>query len=163
MSLRSFLCSLVLLSSLLGDGVLLETKTAHAQFIGDRPNRGGRRNIEINIHGQAYYGFGWYDRFDNYAPYYNTYAIGPGFSMLFPVVQNGFIPSINNAFYVGFFTDFFDTLGIGSFAVTTTLSRFTTAPAAIVPFWMSVIGGLCGAGQPVPFSAMSLVARGRIL
>ena len=106
MSLRSFVCSLVLLSALVGDSAILETKVAHAQFIGDRPFRGGRRNIEINIHGQAYYGFGWYDSLDGYAPYYNTYAIGPGFSMLFPVVQNGFIPSINNAFYVGFFADF---------------------------------------------------------
>lgn len=94
MRLRSFLCSLVLLATLLG------TQVAHAQFIGDRPFNGGRRNIEINLHANTYYGFDWYG-----GNYYSPYTIGPGFSMLFPVVQNGFIKTINDAFYVGFFTD----------------------------------------------------------
>ena len=49
MRLRSFLCSLVLLTALVGDSVLLETKVAHAQFIGNRPQRGGRRNIENGL------------------------------------------------------------------------------------------------------------------
>lgn len=101
MRLRSLLCSLVVLSALVGDVALFDKQEAHAQFIGDRPFSGGRRNIEINIHGNAYYGFDWY--YSN--PYYNSFAVGPGFQMLFPVVQNGFIKTINNAFYVGFFTD----------------------------------------------------------
>jgi hypothetical protein len=89
-----------------GDSTILETKVAHAQFIGNRPFSGGRRNIEINVHGNVYYGFDWYDTLDGYNAYYNDYAVGAGFHMLFPIVQNGFIRSINNAFYLGFFTDF---------------------------------------------------------
>jgi len=101
MRLRSFLCSLVLLTALVGDSTFLDGNLAHAQFIGDRPFSGGRRNIEINLHAQTYYGYDWYGEV-----YSSPYTIGPGFSMLFPVVQNGFIRTINDAFYVGFFTDF---------------------------------------------------------
>lgn len=106
MSLRSLVFSVVLLSALVGDSALLDTKVAHAQFIGDRPSN-ERRQIELNIHGGAYYGFNWYDSLDNGGfVYYGGYAVGPGLQMLFPVLHRGFIPSINNAFYLGFFTDF---------------------------------------------------------
>jgi hypothetical protein len=106
MGLRSLLCSLVIVSALIGDCAFLDNKVAHAQFIGDKPFSGGRRPIEINLHGQVYYGFDWYDGLDGYNPYYTPYAVGAGFSMLFPVIQNGFISTINDAFYIGFFTDF---------------------------------------------------------
>lgn len=111
MHLRSFLCSLVLLAVVAGDSQLLNLGQAHgAALIIDRPLAGSfngrRRNIEINIRLPAlYYGFGWYD-YRLGRRYYGEYGIGPGFQMLFPVGQNGFIPTINNAFYVGFFTDF---------------------------------------------------------
>lgn len=111
MKLRSVLCALILLSVVAGDCDYFHIGEAHADFIADRPFRGGRRNIEINLHLSGYYGYGWYNdcgayRGYNDCAYWGSYAVGPGFQMLFPVVQNGFIPSINNAFYVGFFTDF---------------------------------------------------------
>lgn len=111
MNLRALVFTLVLLGVVVSDGAQLipSPREAHAQFIADKPFRGGRRNIEINIRLNSYYGYGWYrDDFcgGRYCGYYGSYGIGPGFQMLFPVVQNGFIPSINNAFYVGFFTDF---------------------------------------------------------
>lgn len=87
----------------------LGTAQAQARFVADRPYSGGRRPIELNLRMNAYYGYGWYDSIDSFRRgygYYGGYAVGPGIQMLFPVVKNGFIPSINNAFYVGFFTDF---------------------------------------------------------
>jgi hypothetical protein len=39
------------------------------------------------------------------APYYNPVGVGPGVQMLFPIVQNGLIPRLNNALYLGFFFD----------------------------------------------------------
>lgn len=110
-TLRIAICSLVVFAVLLSDGIhVIPTPTdAQAQFIADKPFRGSRRNIEINLRLSTYYGYGWYaDDYcgGRYCGHYGSYGIGPGFQMLFPVIQNGFIPSLNNAFYVGFFTDF---------------------------------------------------------
>ena len=66
----------------------------------------------MNIHGSAYYdsglggGRGCWNYGNGYCGnYYGNYSVGPGISMLFPILHNGFIPSINNAVYIGFFVD----------------------------------------------------------
>lgn len=107
MRLRSLVLSLIVFAVVAGDSAVLNRNLAHAdaRVVIGQPS-GARRGIEINIRGNAYYGYGWYDGLYNYGRYYGDYAVGPGFQMLFPVIQNGFIPSINNAFYLGFFTDF---------------------------------------------------------
>lgn len=110
---RNFFCALAMLFSLVGSGSLLSPKDAQADLIIGRPFS-GKRSIELNIHGSAYYdnGFGYLrgDRCGNWKGYYScgfygTYSVGPGISMLFPILHNGFIPSINNAVYIGFFVD----------------------------------------------------------
>jgi hypothetical protein len=110
LSFRALLIVLVILGVVISDSsqLLPSVREANAQFIADKPFRGTRRNIEINLRLNAYYGYGWYrdDFCAGYCGYYGSYGVGPGFQMLFPVLQNGFIPSINNAFYIGFFTDF---------------------------------------------------------
>lgn len=107
MRLQSLVLSLVVLGVLAGDTALLDANVAHAdaRVVIGQPSA-TRRGIEINIRGNAYYGYGWYDGLYGYGRYYGDAALGPGFQMLFPVIQNGFIPSVNNAFYLGFFTDF---------------------------------------------------------
>lgn len=107
MRLRSLVLSLIVFAVVAGDSAVLNRNLAHAdaRVVIGQPS-GARRGIEINIRGNAYYGYGWYDGLYNFGRYYGDYAVGPGFQMLFPVIQNGFIPSINNAFYLGFFTDF---------------------------------------------------------
>ena len=62
------------------------------------------RQIELNIHGAAYYGFGWYDGLYGDNDYWGPYATGFGIQLLFPIVKNA-IPSLNNPIYLGFFTD----------------------------------------------------------
>ena len=104
MSFRALLCSLALLSVLMGDTAFNPSQKAHAQFIGDRPFS-GKRNIELNIHMGTFYGYGWDDNGYNRPYYYGNYTLATGIQMLFPVLHNGFIKSINNAFYLGFFTD----------------------------------------------------------
>lgn len=110
MRLRNFLCTLAILFSLIGQGSLLEPRDAAADLIINRPFS-GKRSIELNIHGSAYYNSGlgggrnycWSTGYCG--AYYGNYAVGPGISMLFPILHNGFIPSINNAVYLGFFID----------------------------------------------------------
>lgn len=103
MRLRSLCLSLVLLSALAGDSALVGIKQAHAQarLAINQPRTD--RQIELNIHGSAYYGYGWYDGLYGYRGL-GSYAVGPGVQMLFPIVKNA-IPSINNPMYLGFFTD----------------------------------------------------------
>ena len=111
MRLRNFLCTLAILFSLVGSGSLLSPRDAQADLIINRPFS-GKRAIELNIHGSAYYDAGlggyrgcyaWASGYCGYA--YGPYAVGPGISMLFPILHNGFVPSINNAVYIGFFVD----------------------------------------------------------
>ncbi|MBL9045067.1 MAG: hypothetical protein JNM83_25895 [Myxococcales bacterium] len=115
MRLRNFLCTLAVLFSLVGQGSLIAPRDAAADLIINRPFS-GKRAIELNIHGSAYYDSGlgggrpcynWNNgNGNNFCGYfYGNYAVGPGISMLFPVLHNGFVPSINNAVYVGFFID----------------------------------------------------------
>ena len=115
MRLRNFLCTLAVLFSLVGQGSLIAPRDAAADLIINRPFS-GKRSIELNIHGSAYYDSGlgggrpcynWNNgNGNNFCGYfYGNYAVGPGISMLFPVLHNGFVPSINNAVYVGFFID----------------------------------------------------------
>ena len=115
MRLRNFLCTLAVLFSLVGSGSLLSPSEAQADLIITRPFS-GKRAIELNIHGSAYYdhGLGYLGRgpacgnWKGYLPcdyFYGSYAVGPGISMLFPILHNGFIPSLNNAVYLGFFVD----------------------------------------------------------
>lgn len=59
----------------------------------------GRRDIEVNVRLSAGYGFGAQDI------YYNPVTVGPGAQVIFPIVQNGLIPRLNNALYLGFFFD----------------------------------------------------------
>lgn len=106
--LRCLALVAVLVGGVAGDSLLGVGKTAQAQarFVGDRPG-GTKRQIEMNFRFSSYYGYGWYDGlYGGRYGYWGNYAVGPGFQMLFPIVHNGFIPSINNAFYIGFFTDF---------------------------------------------------------
>ncbi|MBL9009410.1 MAG: hypothetical protein JNJ46_34460 [Myxococcales bacterium] len=108
MRLRSLVLSLVVaFAVVVGDSAVSDRSLAYAdaRVVIGQPS-GARRGIELNIRGNAYYGYSWFDGLYGYGRYYGDAALGPGFQMLFPVVQNGFIPSINNAFYVGFFTDF---------------------------------------------------------
>lgn len=99
--------SLVLLSvvsaTVLADGPALEVRAAQAEprLVVQQPRED--RQIELNIHGSAYYGYGWYDSFDHRG-YYGDIAAGIGVQMLFPIVKNA-IPSLNNPMYLGFFTD----------------------------------------------------------
>ena len=107
MRLRSLVLSLIVLAAVTGDCALLDSNKAYAdaRVVIGQPSS-AKRSIELNIRGSAHYGYGWYDNFyRGYGRYYGDYAVGPGIQLLFPVVQNGFIPSINNAFYVGFFSD----------------------------------------------------------
>jgi len=111
MRLRNFLCTLAVLFSLVGQGSLFDPRDAAADLIINRPFS-GKRSIELNIHGASYYdsGLGGARGCHNWnsgycGSIYGSYAVGPGISMLFPVLHNGFIPSINNAVYVGFFID----------------------------------------------------------
>lgn len=111
MRLRNFLCTLAVLFSLVGQGSLLDPGNASADLIINRPFS-GKRSIELNIHGSAYYdsglggGRGCWNYGNGYCGnYYGNYSVGPGISMLFPILHNGFIPSINNAVYIGFFVD----------------------------------------------------------
>jgi hypothetical protein len=107
MWLRSLCCSLVLLSVLAGDSVLFDAHQAQAQqvrLVIQQPRTD--RQIELNIHGMATYGFGWYDGlYGDYGPVWGDYATGLGAQLLFPIVKN-VISSLNNPMYLGFFTDF---------------------------------------------------------
>ncbi len=112
MSLRSVMLSLCLVTLA---ATVLQPRRAEAESIIQQPYHGPRRDIELNFHGIVGYGFGYYGDYAYggcgpvggcYNNYYSDYSLGVGFQMLFPVVQNGFIPKLNNAFYVGFFTEF---------------------------------------------------------
>jgi hypothetical protein len=100
--------ALVLLFGVAGDGALLGLRSSEAQaqarLVIEQPQT--QRSIELNIHGTAYYGFDWIGNYTSGYQYWSSSAVGLGLDMLFPVLKNGFIPSLNNAFYLGFFTDF---------------------------------------------------------
>jgi hypothetical protein len=110
MSLRSVVLSfcLVVIAAVFSG----EPRASADELIINRPYSGPRRDIEVDVHLTLDYGFGagfGASSACDYAYgcyYYGAYGVGPGVKMLFPVVQNGFIPSLNNAFYVGFITDF---------------------------------------------------------
>ena len=57
MRLRNFLCTLAVLFSLVGQGSLIAPRDAAADLIINRPFS-GKRAIELNIHGSAYYDSG---------------------------------------------------------------------------------------------------------
>src|SRR5262245_39266062 len=101
MRLRSLCLSLVLLSVVAGDSGLFGENQARAEarLVIQQPRTD--RQIELNIHGSLYYGFGWYDT----CPGCGVYAVGPGIQLLFPIVKNA-IPTLNNPMYLGFFADF---------------------------------------------------------
>ena len=102
--LRSLCLALVFLAALVGDGQRLGVQQAHAQarVVINQPRTD--RQIELNLHGTAYYGYGWYDGLYGYG-HWGDYAVGPGIQMLFPIVKNA-IPGVNNPMYLGFFGDF---------------------------------------------------------
>lgn len=102
--LRSLCLTLVFLAALVGDGQRLGVQQAHAQarVVINQPRTD--RQIELNLHGTAYYGYGWYDGLYGYG-HWGDYAVGPGIQMLFPIVKNA-IPGVNNPMYLGFFGDF---------------------------------------------------------
>ncbi|MFO0579301.1 MAG: hypothetical protein U1A78_35310 [Polyangia bacterium] len=172
MNIRALICSLVVMAVVVSDGshVIPTPQEAQAQFIADKPFRGGRRNIEINLRLSTYYGYGWYnDAFcgGRYCGYYGAYGIGPGFQMLFPIVQNGFIPSLNNAFYIGFFTDFqFHPDGAGRFGSD---YGFFSLPIGLLVQWrfylfeiLSVYANLGGGFWPWIFSNNNVYYNGTI-
>lgn len=105
MRLRALLLFVTLVSAISGDLVFSE-RCAHAdeaRLVISQPRTD--RQIELNIHGSANYGFGWYDGlYDNGRGHWGPYAVGPGVQMLFPIVKNA-IPSLNNPMYLGFFAD----------------------------------------------------------
>ncbi len=74
---------------------------AQARLVINQPRTD--RQIELNIHGVATYGFGWYDGLYGYGTW-GDYAVGLGVQMLFPIVKNA-ISTLNNPMYLGFFTD----------------------------------------------------------
>ncbi len=119
-----------------GKHLLPTQPTAEAQLVITQPFKGSRRDIEINVRLSSYYGYGWYtDAFcgGRYCGYYGNYGIGPGFQMIFPILKNGFIPSLNNAFYLGFFTDFqFHPDGAGRFS---SEYGFFSIPVGIFAQW----------------------------
>ena len=57
---------------------LLDANVAHAdaRVVIGQPSA-TRRGIEINIRGNAYYGYGWYDGLYGYGRYYGDAALGP--------------------------------------------------------------------------------------
>jgi hypothetical protein len=103
MNLRSLLISLAFFSFLVGGNTLQGPKEARAdvRLVITQPRTD--RQIELKIHGAAYYGFGWYDGLYGHGRYAD-YAVGPGIQMLFPIVKNA-IPTLNNPMYLGFFLD----------------------------------------------------------
>lgn len=101
------LCAALVLTATTLSGVSMDPiQSAHAdaRVTISRPFA-GKRPIELSIRGSAYYGYGWYDGLKGFGRYYSPYSFGPGIQLLFPVLHNGFISSINNAFYLGFFSD----------------------------------------------------------
>src|SRR3954468_2128620 len=103
MRLRAQFCCLVVLSVLGGDVALGGSRAqAEARLVIKQPEQ--NRQIELNIHATANYGFGWYDGLYGDRGYWGPYATGPGVQLLFPIVKNA-IPSLNNPMYLGFFTD----------------------------------------------------------
>ena len=89
-----------------------------AEFIADKPFTGKRRLVELNLHMSNYFDYGWqasggsgfvtypgYVGPGNFGVYGIGYGIGVGVDLLVPILRNGFIPSLNNAFYVGVFVD----------------------------------------------------------
>ncbi len=104
MSLRSLCVSLSLFLLVIGGSQVLGLNQAwgDARVVITQPR--SDRQIELNLHGSAYYGYGWYDNLYGYSRW-GDYAVGPGLQMLFPIVKNA-IPSLNNPMYLGFFADF---------------------------------------------------------
>lgn len=102
---RSLCLSLVMLAVVAGDVAVLDSNRAEAQarLVISEPRQD--RQIELNIHGTAYYGYDWYDGLYNRYHFWGGSAAGLGVQMLFPIVKNA-IPSLNNPIYLGFFTDF---------------------------------------------------------
>ena len=172
LNIRALVCSLCVMAAVVSDGkhFIPTPAEAHAQFIANKPFQGGRRNIEINLRLSTYYGFGWYsDSFcgGRYCGYYGSYALGPGFQMLFPVLQNGFIPSLNNAFYIGFFTDFqFHPDGGGRFDMD---YGFFSVPIGVLAQWrfylfeiLSVYANVGGGFWPWIFSNNNVYYHGTL-
>lgn len=104
MWLRSLCLTLVFLAAAMSEGPIggIKPACADTRVIITQPR--SDRQIELNLHGSAYYGYGWYDNLYGYGRW-GDYAVGPGLQMLFPIVKNA-IPSINNPMYLGFFADF---------------------------------------------------------
>ena len=104
MWLRALCLSLAFFSVFLCDGPSKGVHQAYAdaRVVINQPR--SDRQIELNLHGSAYYGYGWYDDLYGYGRW-GDYAVGPGLQMLFPIVKNA-IPSVNNPMYLGFFADF---------------------------------------------------------
>jgi len=94
-----------------------------AEFIADKPFTGKRRLVELNLHLSNYFDYGFRVAGDsvfatspgyqgpNYGYYDNGFGFGVGVDLLVPILKNGFIPSLNNAFYVGVFVDPLFTFG----------------------------------------------------
>lgn len=103
MNLRPLLLSLAFLSIFLGGSKLhgVDEARADVRLVINQPRTD--RQIELKIHGAAYYGFGWYDGLYGHG-HYGDYAVGPGVQMLFPIMKNA-ISTLNNPLYLGFFLD----------------------------------------------------------
>jgi hypothetical protein len=102
MRLRSLCLSLLLLSVVAGDAMFDGNKAhAEARLVVKQPRTD--RQIELNIRGSAYYGYGFYDNYYGYSV--GGYAAGVGVQLLFPIVKNA-ISTLNNPMYLGLFTDF---------------------------------------------------------
>ena len=143
---RPLLISLALLSVVVSDNALFGTHRAHAQsrVVITQPRTD--RQIELNIHGTASYGFGWYDGLYGYGRW-GDYAVGPGVQMLFPIVKNA-IPTLNNPMYLGFFVDL---LFIPSYR--DGFGAYLFAPAFGPVFqWRFVILDLFGSGSLSAFA-----------
>lgn len=103
MRLRVLCLSLMFMVAVLGNGAAPGVPEAQAARVVIKQPRTDRQ-IELNLHGSAYYGYNWIDRFHGYG-HWGNYAVGPGVQMLFPIVKNA-IRTINNPMYLGFFVDF---------------------------------------------------------
>lgn len=103
MKLRAVFLFAMLTSIVAADSALFEKQAyAEARLVISQPR--DDRQIELNIHGSAYYGFGWLDGLYAGHGYWGPYAVGPGVQMLFPIVKNA-ISTLNNPMYLGFFID----------------------------------------------------------
>jgi hypothetical protein len=85
-----------LVCTLLGAGILVGARTAHADDTNKRPGDHPSYTVEIEPHGL----WGWKHYY--YAP---TDGLGLGARFSIPIVENGFVPSINNSVAIGLGVD----------------------------------------------------------